>query len=96
VVRQDRTDSKTGLINRHHQPRPELPMLRNHDELHQARVFGKPNTYQPPEELDPATHDDSQKLKSTYGQSTRQIQHAHVRTSTAPTEFYEEAEGAKH
>lgn len=96
IVHQDWTDSKTELMSRHRQPRPEHPTLRKCDELHQARVFGEPSTYQPPEKLDPVTHDNSQKLKSTYGQNTQQIHQAHLRTSITPTEFYEEAEGTKH
>jgi len=95
IVHQDWTDSKTELMSGARTQRPEHPQLRKSDELHQTRIFGGSSAWQPAERLDSVTHDNSHKLKSTFGQTTQQIHQAHLRTSITPSEFYEEAQGIK-
>lgn len=98
VVHQDWTDSKTELLHGARSERPEAPYLRKSGELHQARIFGGApmEAWQPPEKLEPVTHDNSQKLKSAIGRPTQQIHQAHLKSSITPDEFYQEAEGTKH
>jgi len=97
VVHQDWTDAKTELLQRG-SPRPEHPLLRKSDELHQARIFGprseawSASTDRQP----PVTHDNSQKLKSAMGRGTQEIHQAHLRTSIQTDDFYNEAYGTKH
>merc|ERR1712079_950954 len=88
AVQQDWTDSKTELMAGRHTFR----------EWHQSRVFGETGSsfQQSRECCSPVTHDNSDKVKNTFGLSTQQIHQAHLRTSTTPSEFYHEAESAKH
>mmetsp|Transcript_92784 Transcript_92784/g.276797 ORF Transcript_92784/g.276797 Transcript_92784/m.276797 type:complete len:431 (+) Transcript_92784:55-1347(+) len=95
IVHQDWTDSKTELISGARGSRPEHPALRKSDELHQSRVFGDTGPRQPREKLDAVTHDNSAKLKNTFGQSPQLIHQAHLRTSITPDDFYKEAEDTK-
>lgn len=97
IVHQDWTDSRTELLHGARSPKPERPHLRKHDELHQARIFqgADRGDWQPPERLDPVTHDNSQKLKISPGMTTQQIHQAHLRTSIQPEEFYRNAENSK-
>jgi len=97
VVHQDWTDSKTELLaNR--SPRPEHPMLRRSEELHQARIFG-PRTHAweaPTARVESMTHDNSQKLTSARGLAPSEVHQAHLRSSITPDSFYREAEKTQH
>jgi len=98
IVHQDWTNSKTELMH-HRDSRAEHPHQRKSEELHRVRIFGgsdADSSYQRAERLEPVTHDNSDKLKSARGRGTQHIHQAHLKTSIAPNEFYEQAESARH
>jgi len=97
VVHQDWTDSKTELMRSNARGgRSENPALRKSDELHQVRIFGEGSgDWKPPEKLDPVTHDNSEKTKAAFGQSTQQIHQAHLRSSIGASDYYADATNMK-
>jgi len=94
VVHQDWTDSKTEQMGRG-SPRPEHPMLRKSEELHQARIFGPRETAweAPTEKMASLVQDTSDKTRG-FGRSTQEVHQAHLRSSVAPDAFYEQASSA--
>mmetsp|Transcript_39034 Transcript_39034/g.112122 ORF Transcript_39034/g.112122 Transcript_39034/m.112122 type:complete len:431 (+) Transcript_39034:94-1386(+) len=98
VVHQDWTDSKTELLQRNGEQRPEHPLLRKSDELYQTRIFGPRNEAWTASTERPAsvTHDNSMKLRGAVGRSPQEIHQAHLRSSVADDTFYEQAESSKH
>lgn len=97
VTHQDWTDSKTELMHARG-GRPEAPYLRKSVELNQARIFpnGVRAAWEPPEHLEPVSHDNSQKLKTTMTATTSEIHQAHLKSSVLDERFYEDAESMKH
>jgi len=99
TVHQDWTNAKTELLHTR-ESRAEAPHQRKSEELHRARIFGEEEgavqAYQAPERLEAVTHDNSEKVRAAQGRGTMNIHQAHLKTSIAPSSFYEEAESARH
>lgn len=97
VIHQDWSDSKTEIIAGHSQ-RPSHPSARRYDELHQARIFHpeEPVRWEPRDLMGAVRHDNLDKVRFQPGMTCQQVHQAHLRTSVARPEFYEEAESAKH
>lgn len=90
AVHQDWTDVRTELLHSARGPRPEHPMLRKGQELHQVRIFG-PREHAwaaSTQRAAPMLHDNSEKVK---GNNPAEVHQAMLRSSVMPDEFYQQA-----
>lgn len=96
TIHGDWTDSKTEVMGASRTNRPEHPLLRKSDELHQNRIFGERGAWQASvDRPDAMTYDNSQKVKPM-GHNPQDMHQAHLRTSMTPNAFYAEAANTKH